>query len=259
VGSGEGRYLHNDYDYSKGYNWGEYQIQVGSAYEKIFTVYYLMEAYNHFIQNSKQDFVDSRIFNINYATLYGEQMRRVMSNLMQNNPMTLGPYVTTAAGASSANNIARIQYLPWDKYGGTAGVAYPAGATVVNPLVGWEEQFPTLINGFYFGGTTLSMDWVQQMRIFSQGGTDTISIAPAEQVHYTDPFTGTQYIARNFGMETVGGVNTARGSGHRMLQYAKEIAMKSYQYTLDGNGDPVWKLDTSNRPMCQASISADDC
>jgi hypothetical protein len=260
VGSGEGRYLHNDYDYSKGYNWGEYQTQVGAYYEKVFTVYYLMEAYNHFIQNSKQDYVDSRILNINYATLYGEQMRRIMSNLMQNNPMTLGPYVTTAAGGSAANSIARVQYLPWDKFDGKTPVSYPTGATVLNPLVGWEEQFPTLINGFYFGGTTLSMDWVQQMRIFSQGGTDTISIAANEQVHYTDPLTGTQYIARNFGSESVGGVTTARGSGHRMLQYATDIAKAAFVYTTDANGDPVWTKDpVTLRPVCQPALTADDC
>ncbi len=260
VGAGEGRFLHNDYDYSKGYNWGEYQKQVGSYYEKVFTVIYLTEAYNHFIQNSKQDFIDSRILNINYSTLYGEQMRRVFANLMQDNPMTLGPYVTTAAGASSANSIARIQYMPWDKFDSASSVSYPAGATVLNPLVGWQEQFPALLYGFYYGGTTLSMDWVQQMRVFSQGGVDSISIAPSEQVHYTDPLTGTQYIARNFGTETVAGVNTARGSGHRMLQYAKEIAMKSYQFTLDGNGDPVWMVDaTTHKPLCKATLSADDC
>ncbi|MFO0675236.1 MAG: hypothetical protein U0169_01800, partial [Polyangiaceae bacterium] len=44
AGSGEGRYLHNDYDYSKGYFWSSYQTQVGSFYEKIGAIYFLTEA-----------------------------------------------------------------------------------------------------------------------------------------------------------------------------------------------------------------------
>src|SRR6185436_2522422 len=47
LGSGEGRWLHNDYDYSQGYYWSDYQTQVGSAYEKSVAAYYLTEAYNH--------------------------------------------------------------------------------------------------------------------------------------------------------------------------------------------------------------------
>jgi hypothetical protein len=250
VGSGEGRYLHNDYDYSKGYNWGDYQTQVGSAYEKQFAIYYLMEAYNHFIQNSKQDYLDSRILNINYATLYGEQMRRIMAQLMQDNPMTMGPYVATTAGSSATAQIARVQYLPWDKWDGSGAVNYPTGTTVLNPLVGWEQQYPALINGFYFGGTTLSMDWVDQMRILSPGGAETISWAANQQIHYTDPFTGVQYIARDYGTESVGGLTTQRGSGARMLQYAKDLAMASYKYTLDANNDPVWALDANKQPVC---------
>ena len=35
LGSGEGRFLHNDYDYTQGYWWSDYQTQVGSFYESI--------------------------------------------------------------------------------------------------------------------------------------------------------------------------------------------------------------------------------
>ena len=36
-------------------------------------------------------------------------------------------------------------YLPWDKFDGTTSMDYPAGATVVDPLVGWEAQYPALV------------------------------------------------------------------------------------------------------------------
>ena len=104
------------------------------------------------------------------------------------------------------------------------------------------------------------MDWVQQMRIFSAGGSDTISIAPADQVHYTDPFTGTEYIARNYGTEQVAGQTTARGSGHRMLQYATSLATSAYQYTIDPSTNaPVWVTDpVTHAPICTLP-TADAC
>ena len=39
---GDGRYINNDYDYSQGYFWSDYQTQVGSYYEKIWATYYLV-------------------------------------------------------------------------------------------------------------------------------------------------------------------------------------------------------------------------
>ena len=197
------------------------------------------------------------MLNINYTTLYGEQMRRLFANMMQTNPLMLGPYV---AGVGS-NSSARVQYMPWDKYDPTnTSIGYPTNATILDPVVGWEVQYPALINGFYFGATTLSLDWVQQMRIFSAGGSDTISIAAADQVHYTDPFTGTEYIARNYGTEQVAGVTTARGSGHRMLQYATNIATAAYASTPDPvTGAPVWTEDpVTHQPQCTLA-SADLC
>ena len=54
LGNGEGRFLHNDYDYTKGYWWSEYQTQVGSYYEKADAFAYLLEAYNDFVSNQQR-------------------------------------------------------------------------------------------------------------------------------------------------------------------------------------------------------------
>jgi hypothetical protein len=264
AGSGEGRFLHNEYDYSKGYGWGEYQKQVGSFYEKRMATYYLTVAYNHFIQNSKQDYIDGRQLNINYATIYPEQMRRIFSQLMQNDPGTLAPYVEASIGTQSAAPIGRVRYLPWEKFDptqpSTTQLAYPKSSTLVSPLVGWEEQYPALIDGYIFGGTTLTMDWVAQMRIFTPGGLETVSLPLDQQIRYSDPATGIVYAARNYGKELVNGQPVARTSGARMLEFAAQLANRTF-VTLGTDpvtGETTYKRDPATRePIC--AVAAPEC
>ncbi|MDB4997606.1 MAG: hypothetical protein JWM74_5038 [Myxococcaceae bacterium] len=264
AGSGEGRYLHNDYDYSKGYGWGEYQKQVGSFYEKRMATYYLTVAYNHFIQNSKQDYIDSRLLNINYATIYPEQMRRFFSQVMQNDTTTLGPYVEPSTGNQTTGTpIGRVRYLPWEKFDATqtatTSLAYPKTAQIVSPLVGWEEQYPALIDGYIFGGTTLTMDWVDQMRIFTPGGPETVALPLDQQIRYADAATGLVYAARNYGKELVNGQPVARTSGARMLEFASQLANKTFVVlsTDPVTGEATYKRDAATRePICAIEAKA---
>lgn len=252
IGSGEGRYINNDYDYSKGYWWGDYQTQVGSYYEKVDTVYYLTEAYNQFVQNNKDDYIDGRYLNINYSTLYPDQMRRFFSGLMQNDLTTFGPYVSMPTqGNQSTLPTAQVQYLPWET--GTTQVNYPANTTVLNPLVGWEEQFPGAIYGMYFGGTTLTQDWTDQMRIYSMGGgSDSITIPTEQQVVYDDPTSGIEYVARDYGTENIAGHNVRRTSGARMLQYASDLAKATFTTVSTGprQGEAKYNFDSNGNAVC---------
>ena len=72
MGSGDGRFIENDYDYSQGYWWGDYQTKTGSWGEKIYASYYLNEAYNNFISNSEEDYIDGRYKNLNFRVLVSE-------------------------------------------------------------------------------------------------------------------------------------------------------------------------------------------
>jgi hypothetical protein len=265
AGSGEGRYLHSDYDYSKGYDWSSYQKQVGSFYEKKMAMTYLTSAYNHFIQNSKQDYIDSRLLNINYATIYPEQMRRIFSELMQNDAGKLGPYVEPPTGNQSASALGRVRYLPWEKFdaadSATTALAYPKTGVIVSPLIGWEEQYPALIDGFVYGATTLSMDWVAQMRIFTPGGAETVAIPLDQQVRYADPMTSIVYAARNYGKELVSGEAVARTSGARMLEFASNMAKKTFVVlsTDPVTGEATYKRDPATKePVCAIEAKACD-
>ncbi len=273
LGNGAGRFLHNDYDYTKGYWWSDYQTQVGGYYEKVLAPHYLVEAYNDFVSNSEDDYVDGRYKNLSYISLYPNQIRRIFSNIMATQSatqfdqqgtvaqiFTLAPYAMPAATTSSITNpLTEAQYLPWYLYDTTAQVAptlqYPSGAVLLDPLVGWEVQYPALIDLFWYGPTALNMDLVDQMRVFSPGDVGTVSLAPDQQVLYRDPLSSIEYEAKNYGTEWVNpaiGFPVARSIGARMIQHANYLAKIAYQttqapdpvtgeltYAYDANGNPV--------------------
>jgi hypothetical protein len=276
LGDGEGRYIENEYDYTQGYWWSEYQSQVGSYYEKILAPEYLTQAYNDFIQNAQADYVDGRYLNISYATVYPNQIRRLFANLMATQSatvnsanvqiFTLAPYVIPST--SAGNPLTPVQYLPWDKYdptdSTTTQLAYPPGAVLLDPIVGWDQQYPALINLFWFGPTSLSMDLVDQMRIFSPGDAASLSLQPAQEVAYRDPLTGIEYVAKNYGTEVVNpnvGFPVAKSVGSRMIQYANYLAQIAYQVA--GSPDPVtgeltYATDAQGNSLANAGQAAQD-
>jgi hypothetical protein len=250
LGDGAGRFIHNDFDYTQGYWWYEYQKQVGSYYEKLDAPYYLTEAYNDFISNSEDDYVDGRYKNLSYASLYPNQIRRLFANFMANASatqvnqqgtvaqiFTLAPYSIPATPTSSQPNpTTDVQYLPWEKYDpatpSTTDLEYPPGAVLLDPLVGWETQYPALINLFWYGPTSLNQDLIDQMRIFSPGDAASLSIPTNELVSYRDPLTGIEYVAKDYGTEPLNsaiGFPVAKTIGARMIQQANYLAQQAYQ------------------------------
>jgi hypothetical protein len=137
----------------------------------------------------------------------------------------------------------------------TTNLQYPTGAVLLDPLIGWEEQYPALMNLFYYGPTSLNMNLIDMLRIFSPGDAATLSIPVTSQVRYRDPLTQIEYVAKNYGFENVNpdiGFATAQGIGARMIQHANFLAQLGYQvtqppdpvtgeltYDTDGDGNPI--------------------
>ncbi len=279
LGDGAGRFIHNDFDYTQGYWWFEYQKQVGSFYEKLAAPYYLTEAYNDFISNSEDDYVDGRYKNLNYASIYPNQIRRLFSNFMVNASatqvnqqgtvaqiFTLAPYSMPGAMTSSQPNpTTDVQYLPWEKYDpatpSTTNLEYPAGAVLLDPLVGWETQYPALINLFWYGPTSLNQDLIDQMRIFSPGDAASLSIPANQLVSYRDPLTGIEYVARDYGTEPLNsaiGFPVSKTIGARMIQQANYLAQLSYEVAgpPGAGGELTYVTDAQNNPVPLAGTNA---
>ncbi len=246
VGSGDGRFIENDYDYTQGYWWGDYQTKAGSWWEKRNAVINLTEAYNYFVANSQQDYIDGRYKNLNFASIYPHQMKRFFAEMLGGDPMSLGPYVTGVIAGGLGTTGPSVTYLPWEK---DQPLDYPntSGLTVLDPLVGWQDQYPMLFWNHYYAATNLYEDSNEQLRLFSPGDPGTVSIAVSDQIRFRDPVSGTIYSARNYGTEQVNSKVAAvqTTAGARMIQRAQQLAALAYGLI---NATPVKDSDGVSYP-----------
>ena len=105
---------------------------------------YLTEAYNNFVSNTEDDYIDGRYKNLSYSSLYPNCARRIFANMMATNSatqvnqsgsvaqiFTTAPFAMPGSTSGAANPLTQAQY-PWEKYDPTTrqttSLQYPAGA-----------------------------------------------------------------------------------------------------------------------------------
>ncbi|MBI4816812.1 MAG: hypothetical protein HY791_11170 [Deltaproteobacteria bacterium] len=245
-----GRYIHNDFDYAQGYWWSDYQTQVGAYYDKIWATYYLAEAYDNFISNSKEDFTDGRYKNLNFASVFPEQVRRLYSGLFTGDAVSYAPWVVTSG---SDQPLVVPTFPDWHS---NAPQSRPRGAKLVDPNWAWNEQLYAMVFGAIFFPTDWSNQWVNEARI-TVLGQDRVDWPVAETYAFYNPLSGMTYRAHSTGTEGVFGVTHQKGIGARMLEWANRLVYVAYLVELDENGralanpDGTLKLilDPQGRPQ----------
>jgi hypothetical protein len=238
---GTGRYVHNDFDYSQGYWWGDYQKQVGAYYEKMWSIYYLTEAFDGFISNSKEDFTDGRYKNVNFATVYPDQVRRMLAGLFTGDIQTFAPW--TAAGKPvTPAPVASLIYPDWHNAAGLTTKA--ANVRILDPNYGWNEQLEAMVWSTRFFPVNAPQGFVEDARI-AVFQSDQPAWPAAETVLFADPETGKTYRAHGRGTEKVFSVTHQKGIAARMLEWANSLAAFAYEVDVDAAGNPKLNADGS--------------
>jgi hypothetical protein len=253
VALGDGRYLHNDYDYSQGYWWADYQTQVGAYYDKIWATYYLTEAFDFFISNSKEDFTDSRYKNVSFATIFPEQVRRLYASLLTGDLDSFAPWVVVPA-SSSDTPLGTLQYPRWydPKDTGTR----PATALSADPNYAWNAQLYAMVWGSVYLPTNWSSSWLHDARIAALP-SETPDWPADETYVFRHPPSGMTYRAHSAGTDQVLGQTRQKGTGARMLEWANQLLALAYLVETDGSGQvvenadgsPVLLLDAAGKPQ----------
>lgn len=252
VALGDGRYLHNDYDYAQGYFWSDYQTQVGSYYEKIWATYYLAEAFDSFVSNSKEDFYDSRYKNVSFATVYPEQVRRLYSALLTGDLDSFAPWVSVKPNPNDTP-LGTLSYPNWHDASDLG--TRPADAMLADPNYGWNPQLYAMVWGSIYFPTNWSNSWVHDARIAVL--PNELPDWPSDEViAFRYPVTGLTYRARTRGTENLMGVTRQKAIGARMLEWANHLATLAYKVQLDAggapllnpDGTPVFVLDAGGKP-----------
>jgi hypothetical protein len=233
---GQGRFVHNDFDYSQGYNWGDYQKQVGSFYDKAYAFYYIAEAYDTFIANSKEDFIDGRYKNINFATIYPNQVRRLFAQLMTGDASTYAPWSTKSAVD------APIADLTYPNFRGDVAPARPASANLIDPSFGFNEQLYAMVWGTVLFPTSYGQDFINDARIVANQA-EQLSWPVAQTYTFVNPETGITYRARTAGKEKVFNVDHEKAIGARMLEWANQLVESTYVVDTDADGNTLKNTD----------------
>jgi hypothetical protein len=262
VAMGDGRYVHNDFDYTQGYWWADYQTQVGTYYEKIWATYYLTEAFDFFISNSKEDFTDSRYKNVNFATVYPEQMRRLYANLFTGDYDSFAPW-TAPVLQDGVITTEKVIYPTW--YDATGlGNRGPDGL-LTDPNFAFNERLYAMVWGAMFFPTNWSMTWVNDARI-AVLASEQPNWPAGEYIAFYDPANGMTYKAHAAGTEVLFGKTHQKGVGARMVEWANQLAAIAYLVDKDNTNKPlhnpdgslVYTLDANLKPQLNTANAGAD-
>jgi hypothetical protein len=253
---GAGRFVHNDFDYGKGYWWGDYQKQVGAYYEKIWATYYLAEAFDSFISNSKEDFVDGRYKNVNFATVYPAQTRRLFASLFTGDASQYGPWVDGSGAPGNNPADSPITYPSWHALTAAGLGKRATSAKLLDANWGFNEQLYAMVWSTMYFPTNWSQSYVDDARITTLAA-DQINWPANETYTFYDPASGKTYRAHSTGLETIFGVDHEKSIGARMLEWATTLLIQTYlvetdaqgYILLNANGTVKLKLDANGRPQ----------
>ncbi len=244
VALGDGRFVHNDFDYTQGYWWSDYQTQTGAYYEKVWAMFYLSEAFDSFISNAKEDFVDGRYKNVNFATVFPQQVRRLYNNLLTDDLAMFAPRAKGLDKIKTNPPTVPLLFPTWSDKNGLG--SFPNGAELVAPNWGWNERVYAMVFGAMFFPTNWSNDWVNQARIAALA-SDQPAWPDNEVYAFFDPKSGMNYRAHSSGSETLLGATVQKSAGARMLEWANRLLAIAYDVKRDASDKPI--LDAFGRPV----------
>ncbi len=262
-----GKLVENRLDPDQGEYESYYTINAGSYYDKIWSAMMMTESADHFISDSRGDFVDARYRATSLADLLPDGYRRWLANSLTNDEFLKGARVATT---DSGTPIVDENLYPEGGIGTTQWWSNPPkacfpveGTTIcsaygvdgwesgawnlndapdhVRPVqsqLGWEVQ-KYLITWTYIYLPENDHHWWRDMMRMSDGSEYSSDIEPDPYLFFFNP-NGRFYAAKKFGTEDLFGKTVEKGISARVVEYANSLMMEAYETVLvdlDGDGD----------------------
>jgi len=276
-----GRLLNNSLDQSKGYYAVDYQLNVGSYYDKTLAVYMLTDSDDRFISQSRDDFQDGRYRNTSFATLFPEGVRRLLANAMTEDEDIKGWRVAATDGVPNVDAQGALTqpmgfraWWPkdelqtcWPTQGRLYCQAFPSGTEVANgtpaeslavdPEVGFEiHKFITFFSMLNLP-ESWKLNWVDMMRIWLIGVDASPGFPDSGSVAWRDPQSGQLYLAHSYGTEEIDGKTVQRGIAARVLEWMNVLTAKAYSIdtTVTNPTGELSILRYTDNSACPAGVS----
>ncbi len=247
-----GRLLNNSLDQSKGYYVVQYDLGVGSYYDKTLAVYLMSDSEDRFVSESRDDFVDGRYRNTSFATLFPDGFRRLLANTLTEDDDIKGWRVASTKGVPNADANGNLKQamgfrawwpkdspdVCWPAQGRLICQEFPSGTTEANDTpaesiavdaeVGFEVQKFITFFAMLNLPESWKLNWVDMMRIWELGSDSSPGFPATETVAWRDPQSGELFEAHSYGTEVIDGKTVQRGIAARVLEWMNTLTAKAY-------------------------------
>ncbi len=247
-----GRLLNNTLDQSKGYYVVQYDLGVGSYYDKTLAMYLMSDSEDRFVSESRDDFQDGRYRNTSFATLFPDGFRRLLANTLTEDDDIKGWRAASTKGIPNVDAQGNLTQpmgfrtwwtkdapqVCWPTQGRLICQEFPADtleasaapkeSLAVDAEVGFEVQKFAAFFAMLNLPDSWKLDWVDMMRIWQIGSNSPPGFPDAETVAWRDPLSGELFVAHSYGTEVIDGKTVQRGIAARVLEWMNTLTAKAY-------------------------------
>ena len=246
IDGSNGRYVAPDFDSDPdaGGNW-EYQQwehHTGYSDEKGLVARALVDGRAVFSTISRDNYLDGRNTSINFRSDLTKGIDRLIGGILSEDWLSIGSYVLlddpeVVINVESQRPIPPVHATDLTVAG---DVTRPAGAKVLFPNIGYDQQLDLLMFTHIFAKVNTDLDLARKMWIWIDGHLGEFDVPEDQQVRFTDANSGFTYVARKYGTELVDGRTIEKGIGSRMLQRANLLLEQVYEIDRDLDGKPLY-------------------
>jgi hypothetical protein len=231
VGILDGRYIDEVFDNDVGasFHYLSFMQRAGTFEEKPLTTIALAASWAPSevppVEFETQDYYrDGRSLSINFRSFMPKAYDRLLGGIISEDWDAVAPYVTAQKDASG-NSV--VKYLPLY----ADAPARDAGATVIDPLVGYAFQTPAIVYSLMFTNSFMNPNqtYTNSMRVWVEGGPEAIALPDSEKLFFYEPESHVMWATRlSTDSDQIDGKQIDGTIGARMVRHANFLLADAY-------------------------------
>jgi hypothetical protein len=250
LGALDASYIDNEYDQTQGYQQFAYMRRLGHYAEKPLAAIGLVDSRPPLSIVARDTYLDGRNVMFSFRSAMPLAVDRLFAGVFAQDWDTVAPY--TIAGEPVEDGMSPLHSVKLWNFDGAA-ITRPAGAKLVDPMLGYATQQPSMLFTLLYQPIDSNMELVNRARVWVEGGPEGVTVPDDQKVSFYDPADGLTWGASKFGTEVLDGKTVEIGIGARMLNHANDLLAAAYNVKVDASGTVVYGTD--HRPVIDPTSS----
>ncbi len=258
VGVGDARYVDHKFDLTKQFDYRAYALRAGSFLEKPYAAIALTDGRPQLSTVARETYLDGRNVVFSFRSALPEAFDRLIAGVMADDWDTVAPFIAPDATKDSFGMSPLSTMKLWETDAARLSAARPAGAKLVDPMLGYRQKLPAIVLMMLYQPIDSSMDLINRTRIWVPGSAEAVGVPEGEKVVFFDPVEGVEWNAKSFGTEVLAGKVVDKGIGARMMEHANELLTAAFDVETEvvaGTQVKV-KYGADHRPLKKGTTTA---